>query len=201
MNNLVRCKVDRKVVGAMECVYKKIYCKTHKWNQTDFEFWNEEMHNAFYGETKKYAKSAVGEFLKFIGLKVGDLSRDELVQLLRQRILKEAVSELKRVKRSLEYSKEDCFESDVESGFFLLKLVQYAKSEESFYEKELLDGFVLSEKALYDLVVTSNDVCFEMFPSLEKVWNVNDHAVKDTWNEIKFMWEDSDEDLCDWSST
>lgn len=123
------------------------------------------------------------------------------MQLLRQRILKEAVSELERVKRSLEYSVEDCFESDVESGFFLLKLVQYTKSKESFYEKELFDGFVLSEKALYDLVVTSNDVCFEMFPSLEKVWNVNDHAVKDTWNEIKFMWEDSDEDLCDWSST
>ena len=183
----------------MECIYKRMYCKTREWNQTDFEFWIEEMHNAFYGETKKYAKSAVGEFLKFIGLEVGDLSRNELVWLLRQRILQEAALELKRVKRSLEYSVEGCFESDVESGFFLLKLIQYAKSEESFCERELLEGYVLSEKVLYDLVTTGNDVCFEMSPTLIKVWSVHDYMVRETWNEIRFMWEDSDEDLCNWS--
>lgn len=186
--------VNREVVSAMECIYRKVYRKMHEWNQTDFEFWNEEMHNAFYGETKKCARNAVGEFLKFIGLEVNDLSRDDLVQLLRGKILSDANLELKRIKQSLRYSVDDYFESDVESGFFLLKLIQYAKSKESFCEKELLGGFVLSEKVLYDLVVMSNDISFETYPTLAKVWNIHDRIIKDVWNEIKFMWEDLDED-------
>lgn len=179
----------------MECIYRKVYRKMHEWNQTDFEFWNEEMHNAFYGATKKYARNAVGEFLKFIGLEASDLSRDDLVQLLRQRVLYEANLELKRVKQHLCCKTEFNFESDVESGFFLLKLIQYAKSKESFCEKELLGDFVLSEKVLYDLIVMSNDIGFETYPTLAKVWNIHDRIIKDVWNEIKFMWEALDEDV------
>lgn len=182
--------VNRKVVSAMECVYRKVYCKTHEWNQTDFEFWNERMHHAFYRETKEPILATFSSFLKFIGLEASDLSRDDLVQLLRQRVLYEANLELKRIKQHLCCKTEFNFESDVESGFFLLKLIQYAKSKESFCEKELLGDFVLSEKVLYDLIVMSNDIGFETYPTLAKVWNIHDRIIKDVWNEIKFMWED-----------
>ena len=174
----------------MECIYRKVYCKTHEWDQIDFKCWNERMHHAFYGETKEPISVVFSPFLKFIGLEASDLSRDDLVQLLRQRVIYEANLGLKRIKQHLCCKTEFNFESDVESGFFLLKLIQYAKSKESFCEKELLGDFVLSEKVLYDLVVMSNDIDFETYPTLTKVWNIHDHIIKDVWNEIKFMWED-----------
>lgn len=112
------------------------------------------------------------------------------MQLLRQRVLYEANLELKRIKQHLCCKTKFNFESDVESGFFLLKLIQYVKSKESFCEKELLGDFVLSEKVLYDLIVMSNDIGFETYSTLAKVWNIHGCIIKNVWNEIKFMWED-----------